>query len=234
MYFLIDENKLTIFGWSAKCGCTHIKNIFYFLKYDKFVEENNHVSMHSIFKWSRLSNNILDNINKFTIIIFCRNPYKRIVSGFRDKYAHNGEIRYKWPDKKNIRFKKFVNQLGNWKYIDFHHFTPQTSEAFNFKITEGKIFKCFDIENIDYDFIEKLYNKKIPSQIINFKGEHVKQDLIKDEFKTKNIFDLNLDVYNSYKISYKYFYDEEIKEKVYDFYKNDFLLFSKYGIDYEI
>jgi len=31
MYFLVDNDKQIIFGWSAKCGCSHIKNIFWFL-----------------------------------------------------------------------------------------------------------------------------------------------------------------------------------------------------------
>ena len=35
MYFLIDNKNLIIFGWSAKCACTHIKSIYYFLQNDK-------------------------------------------------------------------------------------------------------------------------------------------------------------------------------------------------------
>jgi hypothetical protein len=31
MYFLIDDNKKIIFGWSAKCGCSHVKYMFKFL-----------------------------------------------------------------------------------------------------------------------------------------------------------------------------------------------------------
>ena len=175
MYFLIDKEKLIIFGWSAKCGCTHLKNIFYYLKNDKFVRNNNHYFIHTYFKWHLIPDDILNDIDRYTFIIFCRNPYKRLVSGFRDKYAIDGECRYKWPDKKKINFLKFINQLGNWRYVDKHHFTPQTSEGFNYKIMNRKLVKCFDIENIDYSYIEKLYNKKIPLEIIDFKGEHIKK-----------------------------------------------------------
>ena len=31
----MDTELKILFGWSAKCGCSHIKNIFYFLKNKK-------------------------------------------------------------------------------------------------------------------------------------------------------------------------------------------------------
>ena len=37
MFFLVDTNKKIIFGWSAKCGCSHIKTIFWFLQSDNFI-----------------------------------------------------------------------------------------------------------------------------------------------------------------------------------------------------
>lgn len=30
--FLVDKDKHIIFVWSAKCGCSYIKNIFWYLK----------------------------------------------------------------------------------------------------------------------------------------------------------------------------------------------------------
>lgn len=32
MHFLVDDNNKIIIGWSPKCGCSHIKNIFWFLR----------------------------------------------------------------------------------------------------------------------------------------------------------------------------------------------------------
>ena len=63
--------------------------------------------------------------------------------------------------------------------------------------------------------------------------EFKESDFFSNLKNNENIFDLNLDDYNNYKISYKYFYNDEIKEKVYKFYKNDFMFFNKYGIDYK-
>ena len=151
------------------------------------------------------------SIGNYTTIIFCRNPYKRIVSGFLDKYRIDSPIRqHMWPDK-NIQFNKFVEQLGNWRYIEKHHFTPQTTEAFNNKIINSKIIKCFDIENIDYNYIEKLYNKKIPMELLEFKGGHTRNDIPKELEFNKNVFDINMEEYYEYNIKTKYFYQHIMK-----------------------
>ena len=36
------------------------------------------------------------------------------------------------------------------------------------------------------------------------------------------------------KVAYKYFYNESIKKKVHNFYKNDFVFFEKHGFKYDI
>ena len=35
MFFLVDNNRKVIFGWSAKCGCSHVKIIYWFLQTGK-------------------------------------------------------------------------------------------------------------------------------------------------------------------------------------------------------
>ena len=230
MFFLIDKKNNILFGWSAKCGCTHIKAIYYFLQNN----ENNIIykKIHRHDSHGRLTDDILNSIENYTTIIFCRNPYKRLVSGFLDKYNINGVCRHNWPDK-NIQFNKFVNELGNWKILDKHHFTPQTTEAFNNKIMNSKIIKCFDIENIDYDYIEKLYNKKISKEVLEFTGAHSRDKNIALEFN-KYVYDLNMEEYYDFKIKNKYFYNDELKQDVFNFYKDDFLFFSKFGLDYKL
>ena len=32
MYYSVDSIRKIIFGWSAKCACSHIKNIYWFLQ----------------------------------------------------------------------------------------------------------------------------------------------------------------------------------------------------------
>ena len=222
MYFLVDKKTKVIFGWSPKCGCSHIKKIFWFLQNDKI---NNII--HTIYDM----NNLPYDIENYTTILISRNPYKRIISGFLDKYRKNGEFKKLWKYK-TITFSMFIDELiqNNWKMIDKHHFTQQTSENFDIKILNSKNIKCYDIKNIDYKYIENLYNKKIPEIIINSKQGHerTKKDKNFDDY----VYDLDMDIYYDYNVKIFYFYNEELKNKIFKFYKNDFNFFYELGIDY--
>ena len=223
MLFLVDTNKQIIFGWSAKCGCSHIKNIFWFLQTDN-LENQIHTQ--------KDNNNLPNEIENYTTIIFIRNPYKRIISGFLDKYKKNGEYRRLWKNS-FLSFSEFVDKLINhYNQIDNHHFTPQTTENFDKKILLSKIIKFYDIGKIDYEYIEQLYNKKIPECVINRKQGHERLLCVNTEYYNNYVYDLNIDDYIDYNIDIKYFYNEEIREKVFNFYINDFSFFKENGIDY--
>lgn len=222
MLFLVDSKKKILFGWSAKCGCSHIKNIYWFL------QTNN---INNVIHSANDMNNLPDDIENYTSILIIRNPYKRIVSGFLDKYRKNGEFRKLWKYN-NITFSMFVNELekGNWEMIDRRHFTPQTTESFDIKVLKSKSIKLYDLENIDYNYIEKLYNKKIPEVVL-----HKKQGHERDQFN-KNVdsyvYNVNIDEYYLSNVAIKYFYSQELKNKILKIYKNDFMFFLNNGFDY--
>lgn len=225
MYFLVDTNKKIIFGWSAKCGCSHIKTIFWFLQTD---------NLENLIHTSKAMHKMPNDIENYTTIIFIRNPYKRIISGFLDKYRKHGEFRKLWTNS-FLSFFQFVDKLINcdWKTIDYHHFTPQTTEYFDEKILLSKNIKFYDIGKIDYEYIEQLYNKKIPECIINKKQGHERLLNVNVESYYNNyVYDLHIDDYINYNIDIKYFYNEEIREKVFTFYIKDFSFFKENGIDY--
>ena len=233
MWFLIDEKKKVIFGWSAKCGCSHIKKIYWFLQ---GVEKTN---IHGD-SYQRLPDET--KMKNYTTIIFSRNPYKRIVSGFLDKYKIGGEFRNNWKEN-NITFITFIEKLiknkdilekKNWNETDFDHFTPQTSQVFEKnKILSSKCIQFFDIENINYSYLEELYNKKIPKIIIDFQFGHERSNRInKNIIINKPVYNLNMDEYSNNKVETQYFYNKELKEKIFHFYKNDFIFFQENGIDY--
>jgi len=226
MFFSIDYKNKIIFGWSAKCGCSHIKNIFWFLQ-----SNNIDNPIHTRKDISKLPK----DIQNYTTLIFSRNPYKRIISGFLDKYRKDGEFRIMWKEP-FITFSTFVDTLikKEWNNIDRHHFTPQTTEDFNINILKSKSIKFYDIENIDYKYIEKLYNKEIPEYVLNKKEGHERR-LIASNYETldKYVYDLDIDEIVNYNIDIKYFYNEEIKNKIFTFYKNDFNFFNKYGHNYK-
>lgn len=225
MLFLVDTNKQIVFGWSAKCGCSHIKNIYWFLQTDNL--EN---PIHT----EKDDNKLPDDIENYTTIIFTRNPYKRVISGFLDKYSKEGAFRHLWKNS-FLSFSQFVDKIINydWMTIEQHHFTSQTTESFDKKILFSKIIKFYDIEKIDYEYIEQLYNKKIPEYVINKKYGHERNLHIKiKDFYDTYVYDLNIDDYIDNNIDIKYFYNEEIKEKVFNFYIEDFNFFNENGIDY--
>jgi hypothetical protein len=224
MFYLIDNNNKIIFGWSAKCGCSHIKKLFYYLSKNDI----NH-PIHN----ENEKNELPSDINEYIIIVFIRNPYKRIVSGFLDKYTNKGEFRILWKHDK-LTFKSFVDELikNNWNMIEYHHFVSQTSEKFNNNIINAKIFKIYDIEKIDYEYIEEIYGKKIPEFILNFRGGHEMKKY--DKNMEENVFNLDIDLLNDKNIDLKYFYDEDIKNKIYNFYINDFTFFKNNNFNYDI
>ena len=240
MKFLISEKNKVIFGWSTKCGCSHVKRLFNYLENDIVIDK-----VHGL-----KESNIGVDTKKYITIIFVRNPYKRLVSGFLDKYGKNGEFRNRWPTKE-IFFRDFVDKLlkqGDWTpphlpeqmaqqgrvfLVDHHHFTPQTTECFNKdKIIQSKCLKIYDIENIDYCYISNLYNNKNLDEIINYEEPNKRKTY--DEDFNELVCDVNMDDYYLKNIDYKYLYDEDIKNKVYNFYKKDFDFLKSQGFNYDI
>jgi len=226
MYFIINNDKKIIFGWSAKCACSHIKRIFWNLDNDN-IDNEPHIKIEEL-------NKLPDNVNEYDIIIFVRNPYKRLVSGFLDKYKINGSFRNMWKNEK-ITFSLFIDEIitENWEVIEQHHFTSQTSENFDEnKILQSKSYKIFDIENIDYSYIEKLYNKSINNNVLFIKQGHERKTY--KNTINYNVSNLEIDEYFENNIDYKYFYNDKIKNKIYKFYENDFIFLEKNDFNYDI
>ena len=58
--------------------------------------------------------------------------------------------------------------VPNW-----HHFTPQTTETYDYdKLIKSKELIVVNIEGFNYEIIEKLYDKKIPDLLINYRHGH--------------------------------------------------------------
>jgi hypothetical protein len=230
MHFIVDNVKKWIVGWSAKCGCTHIKYIMYYLITKKsYRDELNIEGLHTFFGWGSLPS----DISEFTIVLIIRDPYKRLVSGFLDKYTFYNNYYSLWRPNISLTFANFVSELKNnsWIHIDHHHFTPQLSEAFDFeRIKNHSKMHIFDIEKIDYKLFESIYNKKIPEDIIRYKGSHTN---IRKTSMNQNVSYLDAFLYNRYLVPYTFFYNKELKDAVYQFYKKDFDFFREYGFHFD-
>lgn len=112
MYYSVDKNRRIIFGWSPKSGCSHVKTLFLYLNKLNYSTPQ-HIHSPSTF------HPLPHDIENYTTLIFIRNPYHRIVSGFLDKYKKTGQYRNKWTHP-TITFSKFVEELihHNWNIVD--------------------------------------------------------------------------------------------------------------------
>ena len=116
-----------------------------------------------------------------------------------------------------------------------NHFSLQTSACFDEKILNSKVIKFFDIENIDYSYIENLYNKKIPESVINKKFGHERCSVVKTNVVIESpVYDLDMIEYYKFHVDHKYFYNEELKNQVFQFYEKDFNFFKDKGIEYTL
>lgn len=225
MHYIVDNENKIIFGWSAKAGCSHIKKIYLFLKNGIIHNKN----IHDDKKWDT---KLPSHIDEYDTLLIIRNPYKRLVSGFLDKYKKNGQFRYMWGEK-NITFTDFVNVLCSpdcWEKIEKHHFCHQIGYDFNqVLLNKSKSIHVYDICSIDYEHIEKLYNKSIPEELIHFRGGHERTQTIK---MNELVYNLELDLYHDYDVPTKYFFNKALASKVYEFYKPDFLFFESNGFSY--
>ena len=222
MHFMVNNNNKIIFGWSAKCGCSHVKKIFYFLMNGK-IDNKIHTR--------KDQNTLPANLKEYKIILFIRNPYKRIISGFLDKYKNNGEFRNLWVGIP-LTFTNFVDKVFiKDKMIQQHHFAPQTTESFNSRIENHSGLILYDIENIDYSYIETLFKTKIPEELIKFRGGHENKSVVVIDYQVE---DMLMEKYCMYKPLTRCFYNDKIKEKVDKFYENDFKFFKKHGFEYNI
>ena len=226
MYFLKDENRKVLFGWNAKCGCATIKKLYYYLQNGIL---NNEV--HQEWEYKMID---LQNIEDYTVILFVRNPYKRIVSGYLDKY--NGENiigNSTWKCLLPLTFENFVRELAynHFKNIDFHHFVPQISLNWDEKIRHHKNLKIFDIEQIDYSFIEKKFDEKIPDFFMSAIHKNTNKPCSKFDFP---VYKATNDKIKGLKPDYHLFYNDELKNMVRQFYKVDFDFFTEKGLLYDI
>jgi len=232
MYFLVDEQKMVIFGWSAKCGCSHVKRLY------NFLVGNVNIDLHSTKNTEHI---FPENIQDYTVIIVVRDPFERIVSGFLNKYKIGLQYYNCWTENTNaqpLTFRNFVNELVQHKFkiVNEHHFTPQLSEHW-YKLSDailgGKSPKSvifYDIAKIDFPFLQNLYGKKIPWEIMNFKGDQMNE---KTEEVDIPVCDLLQTQYANTTPLTRCFYDQDIIDKIADFYKADFDCFRSNGLVFD-
>jgi hypothetical protein len=219
MHFLVDSKMKVIIGWSAKCGCTHIKILFQYF--------TNTRAKRYLHDPAYLNTVLPTNLDDYTILIILRNPYERLVSGFLDKYQIKGSYFFG-----ELTFRSFVHELTttNFSRINGHHFTPQLSEKWS-DIKSHRNFIVNDLKNINYSLLENIYKKKIPKSILNHQGPHTTHNKPIVDYP---VYDIIQTEYFGKKPLLHNFFDYSIKDQVDNFYKDDFEFAAKYNIFYEL
>ena len=234
MYYYIDNINKVIFGYSPKCGCSHVKILLYYLRFDKSKEKIKSLGCGEVhkkiqtFSKSQATNYIMNTPEKIDVIIVTRHPFKRLVSGFIDKYCNQGQYVDKWPKHIKRNLSNFVKHLEkkNWKIIDRHHFEPQSVNYIDFTKYKNTKTQFFDISNIDYNYISKIYNKKIPDAIINRTEGHERRNSPPCKINADIFDNINVDRYCDSKINKLTSYSNKIKEIVYRIYILDYRNFN--------
>jgi hypothetical protein len=182
------------------------------LKYDSFIHE--YRMYYFIDNIPFLSINILIEEN-YIFIKFIMNPYIRAVSIYNSQTSHN------------FSFRQFLRDLIDNKHIylsqnDSYHYHPQYIEG------EEKIITKYIKINENEKYIIKLHDGTDYELDVN-KYTSIHHGKKTDHTDFCGDKPLN-DVKNNLPKSYKYFYDDEIKNLVDIFYKNDI---EKYGFKFD-
>lgn len=218
MYFLISTKYQFVFATTPKAGCQHINFLFNYI--------HGQLSQKPFLFGHYL--HIPKRYQHYQVVVFVRNPYERIISGFREKY---GKKNYPFKGQNNqlLTFHQFVNELydNHYRVVDKHHFQPQTDYAH----TLPPNIKVFDIKVIDYQYIETLCGKTIPSTIRSKKGGHIDKTTCMLE---ETVIHKPLGEYLNLKVSTHLYYDKDLQDKIRQFYAKDFAFAKKHGLDFKI
>ena len=159
-----------------------------------------------------------------TKIVIFRNPFKRLISGYLNKYVEHTKYRQRLKNKDICEtFSNFVNHIKDegLSKIDQQHFSPQLKKYKN--ITVDKVFNADDLEDFGKYVNSKSTNDiEVPVIVWNYKKNvDEPENPVEDPFTLKRS-ELT-DLINNKKVPlYSSFYTEEFKEVVKGAYQEDF------------
>ena len=227
----LHEYKITIW-WSAKCGCSTIKDLI-FNKLQKLNKNDIHKDTYTKFDSKYLNyKNILivrDPINRFIssynnfFNTFC-NMYKInknltfldfvelvLESRKKDNFTHNSRI--------NISYNHhLINQFSEI-YTDLNKYCKENGIEFKF----DEVIKLEEFNSID--FMKKYFN-------IILKQNIIKNKTLKNNNNTIFVYNKTYNEIKKINSEYEYYLNENIIKKIKEIYKNDYEELKKYNIIY--
>ena len=219
----IPHQKIIII-WQARAACSSVMKMYFKelnLLEDKYLKARTLVHQLRIKHSQKKSYIIKKNkalLNKDTKYLhFVVNPYRRAVSS----YIHAMKTNYLGDKKKNISFNRYIDNLINDKYDNNIHHNKQYSF-----LDKQKKIEYIKMEN--FKKIKDKFNKKynLNFRLIEKKGINNKlrktDKIIKKFIGKENWNNIN----SNYPNEYRYFYNHNLRQKVYNLYKEDFKTFN--------
>lgn len=223
---LYDRKNNVIMDWSPKVGCTILTKMFFrqmglldaAMEYHSWIHE---YRMHVFYKNHPVTIDDIRNpsVFKFKVV---RNPYLRAVSSYihtmKKEVMHEPVRKALWRWNANISFKSFLRYLSK---IDIHNCDPHYS--LQKKFFEFDFPGCFNeivyLENLESSIEEINKKHQLNFDLSGLTSHH--HSKIAGEI-SGNAFKLRWNKIKDSIPEYKYFYNEEVAEKVYGIYKEDF------------
>jgi len=238
MVTYICKKRKVIFSHLPKCGCESIRYLL--LAEDNLFKWNADIwsSKMGIYLKQRFEECINNNFRYITI---CRNPYERLVSGYIDKFCSPSFFQLPFCKKvmkfygrdninnypERITFTELVLYLAkNSQSMFDDHFKPQTKMII--KHPKNKIIKLEDKEKID----ETIKELGFKTEFINYNKVILKQNTKKVNVSDNiNVFEQGYQFFKNLQNKnqvpkYNLFYNDVIKDVVYNIYKKDFETFG--------
>jgi hypothetical protein len=192
--------------WS-KTMIEFIKDLY---KLDKNVNHSTIVNYNHIC----LNKSSIETLKKikddYNIYFMVRNPYERFIS--------NIGSHAQFSDKS---FIETINYYKENKYTQDTFYNEQTKI-----LLSGKNVRIIKFDNLKNELNDIFLKHNIPIKLRG-KKEYTWDKTIDLKSKNKNIYEQKLNIFKSYKMfNYKYFYNQEIIDFVYNKFKNDFTYFG--------
>lgn len=230
MFFLISHQPRFIAGWSAKCACTEIKRWYVAASGLPYPRDMPAEELHALIgygdtPYTYIGRWLYFRYFKFAVI---RNPYKRLVSGFLNKYV----VEKSRPNHGWTTFAQFVDALEadpQYRLVDLHHFVPQTGEAF--PVALRRHWRWDAVVDVDqFSDAMAAVNQRLKIDLpIGHSNRTPRAGVA-----VPRAWNLSLEELANCSPAYAEFYDDALRARVRRYYRQDFEYFSSLGHEFKI